>query len=326
MTTSGSYSFNYNRDQIIRAAYRKIGAIEAGEIPSAEMTLDGADALNMMVKEWEATGIHIWTEEEGVLFTQPGQIEYQIGPNAPDSSTSELTSLSSYVSTSVVGIAGTALTVASATGIAATYNIGIVLNSGSLFWTTVNAITGTSVTLTAAPPSGVNGGNFVYVYPPGNSANSVGIGIKPLRIPQGRRLYLPSTIFTEMRPFSRQDYFNQPNKNSPGTITQFYFSPRLNVGLVYLWPSPPDCNSAFEFTWYKPIQDFDVAGNTPDLPVEWVSTLVYNLAIEMAPEYGVPQDVYNMVSTAAAQKLDRLMGWDREPESVQFGVDFSQMG
>ncbi len=321
MATSNTYSFNYGRDQIIRAAYRKIGAIEAGEIPSAEMTLDGADALNMMVKEWEATGIHVWEEVEGVLFLQPGQIQYTISPISADYSTQ-----GGYASTSVVSIAGTALVVSSATGIGLNYLIGIMSSSNVLFWTTVAGISGTNITLTAAPTFPVSGGVAVYAYAPGNSATSVGIGIKPLRIPQGRRLYLSSNIFTSMMPMSRKDYYDQPNKNSPGTITQFYFSPRLVTGQLSVWPSPPDSSSAFEFTWLRPIQDFDSAGDTPDLPAEWVSTLVFNLAIELAPEYGVPAEVYQMVKTAAAEKLDRLMGWDREDTSVYFGVDNSQMG
>lgn len=325
MTTSGTYSFSYGRDQIIRAAYRKIGAIEAGEIPSAEMTLDGADALNMMVKEWEATGIHVWTEVEGFLFVQPGQIQYSISTGSSDSSTT-----ATPIVTSVSSITGTALVVASGVGIASTNYIGIQLASGGLFWTTVSLVSGNSITLAAGPPTTVTSGAIVYSYPPNtgtsSTSNHIGIGIKPLRIPQGRRVYYPSNTFTQMRPMSRQDYFDQPNKNSPGTITQFYYSPRQTAGQVYLWPSPPDVFSVFEFTWLRPIQDFDVAGDTPDLPQEWISTLVYNLAIEMAPEYGVPQDVYAMVKSAAAEKLDRLMGWDREDQSVQFGVDFSQMG
>lgn len=320
MATSNTYSFSYNRDQIIRAAYRKIGAIEAGEIPSAEMTLDGADALNMMVKEWEATGIHVWTELEGYLFLQPGQTQYALGSGGDSSTTSN------PIVTSVISVSGTSLVVASGAGIASSYLVGLQLASGGLFWTTVNTISGNNITLASGPTTTVTSGALVYSYPPGVEGNPIGIGIKPLRIPQGRRVYYPSNIFTQMRPMSRQDYFDQPNKNSPGTITQFYYSPRQANGVVYLWPSPPDVFSVFEFTWLRPIQDFDTAGNTPDLPQEWISTLVYNLAVEMAPEYGVPADVYQMVKTAAAEKLDRLMGWDREPESVQFGVDFSQMG
>jgi hypothetical protein len=42
----------------------------------------------------------------------------------------------------------------------------------------------------------------------------------------------------------------------------------------------------------------------------------------MAPEYDVPPDVFNRVQQMAAQKLALVSGWDKEPESINFGVDF----
>lgn len=319
MTTSGTSSFSYNRDQIIRAAYRKIGVIQAGEIPSAQMTLDGSDALNAMVKEWEAIGLHVWTETQGVLFLQPGQVQYQLSATPTDSA-AQAPGLNAYVQTTVVSLASTTLVVASATGIAQGYYIGLMQNNNSLFWTTVATISGANITLTAAPTLPVVAGAFVYAY-----QNQ--ISVKPLRIPQGRRLYLPSGIITPMTRMSRKDYYDLPNKyTAKGIITEYYFSPQLSTGYLTVWPAPIDSTSAFAFTWYRPIMDFDTAGDTPDLPTEWISTLVFNLAIEMAPEFGVPAQVYQQVATAAAQKLDRLTGWDRESESTYFGIDFTMSG
>lgn len=330
MTTSGTYSFSYNRDQIIRAAYRKIGAIRAGEIPSAQMTLDGSDALNAMVKEWEATGIHVWTEREGYLFLQPGQTKYTISSSVVTDQSTQ--SFFQTTSTTSMVTGATALTLGAASGIPVSggstptviangYIIGVMLASGGIYWSTVNSISGINVTLTTGVSGPVNMGAPVYAF-------QSQIMIKPLRMPFARRLYLigQEPIYTPMFAMSRKDYYDLPNKNDSGTITQFYYSPRLTVGEVSVWPAPVDSSSMLEFTWLSPIQDFDVAGDTPDLPQEWISTLIFNLAVEMAPEFGVPADIYQMVKAAAAEKLDRLMGWDREPESIQFGVDMSQMG
>src|SRR5215472_11234328 len=84
MGTSGTYSFNYNRDQIIASAARKLGAIAAGEALSSGANNDFADQLNIMVKNWDASGIHIWTEEEATLFLQPNQIAYTLGGSTTD--------------------------------------------------------------------------------------------------------------------------------------------------------------------------------------------------------------------------------------------------
>jgi hypothetical protein len=76
MTTSGTATFTYNRDQIIKMAYRKLGVINASETPSSQLVQDASDALNLWVKALNATGLHIWTEEEATLFLQPGQVSY----------------------------------------------------------------------------------------------------------------------------------------------------------------------------------------------------------------------------------------------------------
>lgn len=330
MTTSGTYTFNYNRDQIIRAAYRKIGAIRAGEIPSAQMTQDGADALNAMVKEWEASGIHLWTEKEGYLFLQPNQIRYQIGPGELiDQSTLDFfqTASTSGIAQggdtiSLTSISGTTINGSSTIFTLATgYYIGIVLNSGAISWSTVQSVSGTTITLNTAASGPANANNTVFCF-------QSQINVKPLRMPFGRRLYVTgqTPIYTPMIAMSRKDYYDLPNKNDTGTMTQFYYSPRLNVGNVSVWPAAVNTSSLLEFTWYCPIQDFNVAGDDPDLPQEWISTIIFGLAIEMAPEYGVPADVYGIINTAFEKKMDKLSGWDREDQSVQFGVDMTWSG
>ena len=56
MTTSGSYDFSINRDQIIEGALRLCGVIAQGETPSATQITEGSRMLNLMVKAWEADG------------------------------------------------------------------------------------------------------------------------------------------------------------------------------------------------------------------------------------------------------------------------------
>ena len=94
---------------------------------------------------------------------------------------------------------------------------------------------------------------------------------------------------------------------------------------MWVWPAPPDYTNFINFTWYRPIMDFTAPSNIPDLPQEWLNALIWNLAIEMAPEYDVPDSVFNRVQAKAAEKLALVSGWDKEPESVNFGVDFQGM-
>src|SRR5579864_3375402 len=139
MATSGTYSFNYNRDQIIRAALRKIGAITAGDIPSAAVTQDAADALNAMIKEWEAMGIHVWTQQEAYLFLQPNQIQYNISPNVVADQTTSTFAQTTIAAGAAQGATSITLTAVKGTTIddgtatitlAPGYYVGVVLNTG----------------------------------------------------------------------------------------------------------------------------------------------------------------------------------------------------
>lgn len=319
MTTSGTYTFNYARDQIIRAALRKVGAIQAGETPGPQMVTDCADALNSMVKFWETSGIHIWTTSEAIMYTQIGQAVYPLGAGTPTQATviNATTTLTANVAASALTI-----TVASNYQVSNGVSIGIIMDSGSVFWTTVASFVGTTITLSSAITDSATSGNYVYVV----SSNIT----RPLRIPALRRWNTLSQIETPCIPLSRLDYQALPNKTIQGTVTQFWYDPQggaNNYGNLYLWPTPADVvNNNVKFTWLRPIQDFNTALDTPDFPQEWISTLIWNLALDMAPEFGVPSEIYLMIKDRAESTLAECQMWDKEPEPANFGVDFQRMG
>jgi hypothetical protein len=317
MTTSGTSSFVYNRDQIIKMAYRKLGVINASETPSAQMIQDASDALNLWVKALNATGLHIWTETEATVFLQPSQIGYNLGTGSTDHATENYTATTLAAS---AGASATSIMVTSTTGFATTYNIGVVLDSGSIFWTTQNgAAVGTTIPLTAGLSGPASGNNAVYVY-------QTDI-IRPLRVVSTRRYAFASAIDTQMIAMSRIDYRNQPNKTALGGPTMTFYDPKggtNTMGRLYVWPAPADVTSAIKMTWWRPVQDFTSAANTPDLPQEWGLALIWNLAKEMGPEFDVSPNRWAMIKEMATGHLDNVSGWDREPESYLFGQDLSQ--
>lgn len=204
----------------------------------------------------------------------------------------------------------------------------MVLDTGTTFWTTINGNpSGSTVTITAGLTSQASGGNTVIDYAPANKI------IRPLRIPFARRYaFAPvggNPIETPMIAMSRQDYQNLPNKSSTGTPTQFFYAPYIGTGdlgpgQLSVWPVPIDSSFAMRFTWYRPIQDFTQASTIPDLPQEWANTLAWNLAYEIGLEYEIPAQKWGIIVTKAQSSLDRVTGWDKEPESVLFGVDMYQ--
>lgn len=79
MATSGTTTYNLTRDQIITGALRKVGAVAQGETPTAEQISEAAEALNVMVKAWEADGMPLWGLTEYTITLIAGQREYNIG-------------------------------------------------------------------------------------------------------------------------------------------------------------------------------------------------------------------------------------------------------
>src|SRR5271166_1798962 len=126
--TSGTSSFNYTQSQIIRRSLRQVGAFASGETPDAQSMQDAGDALNAMLKEWDALGIHLWTESEGVLFLEPGQAQYGLGNtlSGPSADRATQTNPPNYAQTTLLSnavFAATSVLVSSTTNIFAGDNI-----------------------------------------------------------------------------------------------------------------------------------------------------------------------------------------------------------
>ena len=323
MATSGSTDFLLDRDGIVRAALKLCGVIEAGETPAAEELVDGALALNRMVKHWQGTGLRLWKKREGVLFLEKGKVSYNLGPNSSDHATEEGDAVKTALSANAAALAIT-ITVDSITGIAANDEIGIVLDSGAFHWTTVSgAPSGSTVTLAVAIPTAAASGNKVHAYTFDLT--------RPLRVLESRRRDEIADQDIPIIMFSRQEYFDTPNKLTESLTTEVYYDPQISEagtpperqGTIYLWPAPVDIDSTLRFTAALPIEDFDNATDNPDFPVEWSDALTFNLAVRIAPEYGVPLDDRAWLKTEALQFLNDVQMWDTEPESIYLAPDLT---
>ncbi len=314
MATSGSINFDQTRAEIIKDAMLECGAIAAGETPSAEETDDVARSLNRMVKGWHTKGIHLWTWEEATLFLTVGTAKYALGVGGDHASLSTVkTELAADAATSA-----TSLTVDSITSIAANDNIGIELDDGTLHWTTQSGTpTGTTLTLASGLASAASTDNHVYAY--------TTLINRPLRVTNVRRRDEAENDIPIIM-FSRQGYFDTPNKTVKAKTTQVYYDPKLTNGQIYLWPTPETVQDRLLFDGAFPIEDFDAAGNNPDFPQEWLDALVKNLAFKIANQFATPTELYNRIRVEAFETLEAVRDWDREPESVYFQPDFEGYG
>lgn len=313
MATSGTSAFAATRNDLIKQAGLLVGAVRPGQSMGAGVIAEFEFALNAMVKRWQAKQLHIWTVTHGVLFPVTDQRQYSLGPSSTDHCTS------SYVATELAAdaaLGATALTVDSITGILASDKLGIELDDGTIQWTTVSGTpTGTTVTALAVLTDTASAGNKVFAY----TSNIV----RPLRIVQdsAMRFNADSETESQVRVLARQDYNAITNKTQTGQVSQLYYDPQLTTGVVSLWQVPDSELDLIKFDWWRPLMDFNVAGDNPDLPQEWIDTMTFNLALARAPVYSVPTEKFAQIKMLADQYLDDVSWFDREAESTVFGVD-----
>jgi len=319
LQTSGQFTATSSVIDLLNAALRIAQVIGAEETGTGAQLQNGLDAMAAMCKAWQASGIHVWCEEEAILFLQPKQTLYQIGAGSPDN----CTLWDSLIQTSLTAVAltgATSLSVASIAGMNSGDIIGIQLDAGTNFWTTVNGLpSGSTVPILNALPSQASQGAIIFDYTTPL--------YRPLRVMGGRRYNYLSKIDLPVQMWARLDYQAQPNKYTTGIPTAFFYDPQTGqgsyqqpVGQWNSWPTPQDNTNGMRFTAQRPIQDLGTLANIPDFPVEWNAALKWNTALEIGPENGVPLEQMTIIEKQASRWYQMASQWDRESESITFGV------
>ena len=273
MATSGSVNFSVTRDDIIKHALLKIGATAADETPSAADVSDAAFSLNMMIKAWNANGLQLWLQKRATLFLAKTTHQYSLGPTGGHAT-------HSYTRTtlSAAEAAGqTILSVTSESGMTVADYIGVVLDDGTLHWSTISSLA--TLTIAVALPSAAASGNSVYFYTTKMH--------RPLRILYA---WLHNVLTNADTPLEmikdRELYFRIYDKTNDTNPTRIYYDPQLTDGVLYTNYEQTNVNETLEMSYHRPIEDFDVATDNPDFPQEWYEPLVYGLALRLAPDNG----------------------------------------
>ncbi len=330
MAYSGTTTFVATRDQICTRAYAKLGALDSslGEVMPAQAITDFAFTLNIIVKETMANtdGVLAWDRSFNTLFLQQGQFQYSLGPSSTDKWTT------AYVSTTTTAntpAASTSLTVSSITGFTNGMNIGIKLDSGVTYWTTINgAPAGTTITLTTGLPAGSNASSGAWIYAFTTVAD------RPQKVIAATR-ESTSDISTIMNEMSAQVYMQLPTKGVPtgqnvnlnqynGTPLMWYFENDIPNATFTIWQPPTGTNGFDRLTLYVDtiLQDFDNSTDNPWFPIEWTNYLIWQLAAEMADEFEIPEQKIVRLWNTAAVKLKYLKNYCSQlsKDPIQFGL------
>lgn len=133
--------------------------------------------------------------------------------------------------------------------------------------------------------------------------------------------YRLNGIDTPMTQFSRQEYYDQPNKaTSPSIPVNFYFDPQVDEGTLFLWPCP-SAQAATSYTirydYIRLMAIMNATNNTLDMPFQWQQPLIWNLADNLQTQYPVNDPRLAAQVTGRAQaSYQALTAWDNEPASL----------
>ena len=117
---------------------------------------------------------------------------------------------------------------------------------------------------------------------------------------------------------SRYDYNLLGSKDSPGIPNQLFVNPQRDNTYVTVYNVPNLASYTLHLTAQRPIQDFNLATDNPDMPSEAFQALKWGLADELALEYASPQMNFTMVQQKAKMFMDELMAFEQEQASVYF--------
>lgn len=317
MATSNSTNWTRTKQDIIKMALFHIGKYGNGRTIEAEDYNIVGSILNDMIKEWEPD-LHLWTKQEGILHLTPYVGEYDLGNYAYFTERND--QITQRVSTDYIA-GDTVLVLDSTAGMATTYNIGVVLDTGYTFWTTVSNINadGVTLTLTDALPSAVAQSNLVYYF--------TVAAAKPLRVLSARLLSgfdggeIQDLVALPMSVIAYEDYWNLVGTSLNGqNPNQYAYNPKTTSGTLYIWPRPTSTAYRMQLTYERILEDVDSINDNFDFPAEWFGALQYQLAVRIAPGYGKSERLATLMPMASSM-LQNAKDKDNELAYVKFSPD-----
>lgn len=321
-----SSSFNYTDTvtaaSIIALALRRLGVLDPDEPVGTTEQANALVVLNLILKEWPGRGADVWLRDTAYLFlTSKTKATYN---SATDYiiATHYTTTLSASAATSA-----STITVTSASLITASDLIFVKLSDGTIHATTVNgAPAGSTVTLTTALPSVAATGAYVFTANPLNRLlyrMEHLVSARTMQSTADTVLADKGGIANEIQVVGDTDWHSTTSvRLQVGRPTKIFHRKLFNSNELNIWPVGGDQNvDRIELVGVFPIQDLDQSSDNLLLPPEGFNCVAWQLAAEMAPEYGLTEREIGRLWQIAEAKFSQVLDANREDAPVAFQVD-----
>ena len=293
---------------IIKKALRIIRVLDRNQPLQADDRKDALEAFNDMILHLQTSYNNLWTMEQAVVLMEKGKRYYKcggVGDRVVSRDDLRTQTLSVAALTGAVTV-----TLSSALTVTSGDKVGVYLESGAFHWTTASASsTGVTVSLTDDLPSNAAASARVYVY--------TATITRPLRVVNAQYAWRITDSEIPLMPFSQNEYFDQPDKLTQGATSQYYYSPQLGSGDLYVWPTAQSNLNVLRMTYIRPLTVMVDNIDAPDFPDEWFEALTYLLATRLMDEYGVDSERQAAIKIKADEALANNLAFDNDASPLR---------
>jgi hypothetical protein len=298
---SNSTNFTVNRDELIRSAFEMVGVAVAGEPLAPEDINKAVIVLNMMIKAFQAHGLHIWKRTTVTFPFVAAQTTYTLGQKSAGVTTSAATIR--LIDTSADFVAD---------GVA----------TGDKVRNVTSGVDDTVAYVSSKTEIYLTGSNTFTSFSQAYEITSASVSTpRPLTIIEANRVLSDGTSIT-MNPLSLEEYESLPNKAQTGTPISYFYNPTLNNGTISVWLTP-DAIAASLYTMRvitsATIEDINHATDSFDCPSEWLEALTVNLAYRLSHRYPLESTSAKVeLKGFAKEALELALNFDVEDTSTFF--------
>lgn len=304
---------------IVTRAMKDIGALAAGEAPTADEAQDGLDMLNDMIAQWSNENMMVFYKTEIIFPTIQNTVQYTLGPSGSVGATFTGSISGFTLTVPANAVTSGAITMGmtiTGTGIAAGTTIvgfgtgagGNVNEGGTYTVSKSQTVASTTITAYYERPLTIESGFVRVATMQGGSSVAGGYLDYPLAI------------------LSLEEYESLGIKQLNGPWAKMiYYMPAETLGTLYVYPNPAQGElHLFTQTIFRQFQNLT---DTITLPQGYNMALRWCLAERLMPMFGKANQVQvGMISAQAAQAKSTIKRTNMRPPQVSRYPDSLMMG
>jgi len=299
---------------IITGALKDIGALAAGEIPTADAAQDALDMMNLLLDQWSNQNMMVFNIQEIIFNVVPGQVQYTIGPNHTTANF-----IGAQYTGSITGNVLTVTAISSGAVVVNQYLGGSGITEGTKIIATITGAGGNvnevgTYLLNVTYSSPVASQLIQAYYAKPLNINSAYVRVNTNASSQSP--ILTGGIDYPVACIALENYNSIGLKTLNGPWPKaLYFNANEDSGNIFLWPSPSQGEvHMFAETLFR---NYDSLYDDAVLPQGYTLALRWCLAERLLPMYGKTNPaLLGMISSYAAQAKATLKSTNMAPMRV----------